>query len=261
MHFEILVDVPALARAIDVFNARYHRDYFEVRRAATEYLAGAPTSETARQLAVPLLSALESWGAGGREAPTCLALDDAVEALCNPVTHSHLKKLASCFQYLQIVDGVRQLKADGPFSNVAEFDRILIGTLNTLATGLMAGNTNVTYPMKAMLLITGLMPAYDGQVKGGLKAAGISGVKRTSFLLPDRDCSDARKICVMPFLLADLVMRDHEALDKAISNSRYPKLEQEYGRVFDILLFLQNKCTPETAFIGLVNETRKWFTI
>jgi hypothetical protein len=261
MNFEIRVDVPTLAQAVDSFNVQYHQDYFEVRHAATGYLAGAPTSETAGKLAVSLLNTLESWGAGKRQAPACLPLAAAVEALLVPATHGGLKDLACSFRYLQMVKGARQLKAGGPFATVAEFDRTLIGTLNTLATGLMAGNTNVTYPMKALLLITGLMPAYDSQVRGGLAVAGISGVNRTRYLLPAEESSDAKKICVLPFLLADLVMREHEVLDKAVSSSRYPMLEQEYGRLFDILLFLQRTRTPETAFISFVNGAGKWFAI
>jgi hypothetical protein len=159
-----------------------------------------------------------------------------------------------------MMDGKRSLKDGGPFATVEDFDQCLLAALNMLAEVIMVGNTNVTYPMKAMLLTTGLSPAYDSQVKGGLRIAGVSGIDKTRYLLPHADCSDARKICALPFYIAHCAARSRCQLDAAIENSRYPMLKGEYGRVFDVLLFLQRRRTPQTALVRFSAEAgRRWY--
>jgi hypothetical protein len=263
MSFHIRADAAALTQAIDAFNAQYHQDYFAVRRHALSYLADPLSPQSAQALVPPLLAALTSWGAGKRVAPSCRAADAAVHALCDPALHASLRRLADSSPYLGVVDGKRCLLQGAPFATVQEFDRHLIAALGLLADALLEGNTNVTYPMKALLLITGLMPAYDSQVKGGLALAGVTGIDKTSYLLPRAECSDASKICVLPFHIAHCARQARATLDTAIANSRYPMLKGQYGRLFDILLFVQNGRPPDKALLGFSTNTpaRNWYRI
>lgn len=255
-------DTAALTRVINAFNAQYHEDYFKVRACAKSYLAEPVSPSSAQGLAAPLLAALKSWGAGQRGAPSCRTINAAAQALCEPTLHHKLKDLAISFPFLDLVNGRRILKEGAPFATVKEFDQGLLQALNMLADGLMSGNTNVTYPMKALLLTTGLAPAYDSQVKGGLAIAGVSGINKTRYLLPRQDCSDARKISVLPFYIAHCVARLRSLLDAAIENSRYPMLKGEYGRLFDVLLFVQRGCTAQTALVKFSGTVAgRWYEI
>jgi hypothetical protein len=263
MCFNVTGDTAALTTAIHVFNAAYHQDYFTVRAEAVDYLSKPPSTISADRLARVLIQTLESWGAGKRGAPACHAVDTATEAICNPALHQKLVNLANSFEFLSLTNGTRSLKANSSFETVDEFDACLIETLNELAAALLVGNTNVTYPMKALLLITGLMPAYDSQVRGGLSVAGVTGVNRTRYLLPIQDCPDARKICVLPFYIAECISRELPLLNKAIENSSYPSLKGQHGRLFDVLLFVQNNLTPGTALISFsaAQPSRRWYAI
>jgi len=102
------------------------------------------------------------------------------------------------------------------------------------------GNTNVTYPMKALLLITGFMPAFDGRVRTGLQRGWFLGMNRTQYLLPDNaDHADAKRIARLAFLLGECWTTCAQQLQEGISKSSFPGLRQEPGRVFDVLLFMQ----------------------
>jgi len=62
-----------------------------------------------------------------------------------------------------------------------DFDDALLSVLREISQRLFVDNSNVTYPTKALLLISGLMPALDNRVRAGLGRAGFSGVKKLSF--------------------------------------------------------------------------------
>lgn len=256
-------DTAALTAAINQFSAKYHEDFFRVRTEASAYLSNSPSHLSAHRLAMLAAEALESWGAGKRGAPGCQSVSTAANGLCDSRLHGALNRLANSFPYLDIADGARRLKAGAPIETVGEFDKCLIETLNMLAAVLMVGNTNVTYPMKALLLITGLMPAYDSQVKGGLAVAGVSGINKTHYLLPRQHSTDAKKICVLPFYIASCVTRSMPLLDKAIENSAYPMLKGHYGRLFDVLLFVQRNRTAETALVRFLSPppARRWYEL
>lgn len=262
MTFTIHGDRTALAQAINAFNPRYHADYLVVRVAARGYLEKALTPATALALAGPLLAALHSWDAGKRRAPRCRSLANVAHALCDPLLHSSLQYLSLSFGYLDIVDGRRVLRPGGPFPTVIAFDRGVIAALNTLADVLLAANTNVTYPMTALLLVTGLAPAFDRQVRRGLGIAGLTGMTNNQFLLPRGDDSGALKICTLPFYIAHCVAHARRELDAGIALSRYPVLEGEYGRIFDVLLFEQRRRTPHTTLLRFCTEaSRRWYNI
>jgi hypothetical protein len=120
------------------------------------------------------------------------------------------------------------------------FDANLFAALHALADGLFAGNTNATYPMKAALLITGLMPAFDSQVRCGLQRAGFIGMNKTQFVLPgNANCADGKKIARLPFLLGECWHAYSPQINAGIATSRYTGLLDEPGRFFDVLLFMQ----------------------
>lgn len=268
MCFKISADTVAIATAINGFNASYHRDYFTARAEADDYLSKSPTPESAYRLACALMHALKSWGAEQRRAPACQSVEVATKALRNALLHSNLVKLASCFEYLTLKDGGRALKGGSPFQSVNDFDVCLVETLGELAAVLLVGNTNVTYPMKALLLLTGLMPAFDRQVRGGLHLAGLSGFTwrgkpRTQYLMPSHGEADARRICVLPFYIAACVSSARTLFSKAVASSNHSALKDHHGRLFDILLFMQGSDTSKAPLVTFspAQAPRRWYDI
>jgi hypothetical protein len=126
------------------------------------------------------------------------------------------------------------------YQSVPHFDSELLEVLKMLADGLFINSTNVTYPMKALLLITGFMPALDSQVRKGLQRAGIPGFSGTRYLLPKNTFRAAgRNLCQLPFTLGRCWLQSGEMLTEAVLKSDHPALQSEPGRIFDILLFMQ----------------------
>lgn len=249
-----------ITAAINAFNSGYHADYFAVRCLARKYLANPPSSLTTMPLASALNAVLARWGAGKRGAPACQASENTAAALSDIALHSCLVSLERCVPYLKIINGRRYLAAGAPLQTVAEFDNCLIGTLSSLSTQLFEKNTNVTYPMKSLLLLTGLIPAFDSQVKGGLANAGVSGVKKTRYLLPSMGDVDAKKICCLPFYIADCMSSYSALLASGIANCKYPTLSAEQGRIFDVLLFMQNNGAHITVGFHSPKKDR-WYEI
>lgn len=250
----------AITAAINSFSAGYHADYFAVRCLAKAYLAAPPSLATAMPLASALSGVLTRWGAGRRGAPTCQPVTNMGTALNSPILHSQLRNLEACIPFLAITAGRRCLAAGAPFAAVSGFDGCLIDTLRVLSTGLLVANTNVTYPMKSLLLLTGLMPAFDSQVKGGLAAAGVAGINKTRYLLPALGSADAQKICALPFYIADCISRQVAIISREAAGSFYPALASEHGRIFDVLLFIQNGAGHVTVRFAPPAHIR-WYAI
>lgn len=250
MGFSVTSTSGAITAAVNAFNSSYHADYFTVRGLAKTYLATPPSAITASPLAGALRSVLTNWGAGKRGAPSCQSVAAITHALSSATFHKDLVNLETSINYLAISSGRRCLNHSSPFATVAAFDDCLIDTLNSISTALLVSNTNVTYPMKSLLLLTGLMPAFDSQVKGGLAIAGVSGVNRTRYLLPTKGSADSKKICALPFYIAECISRFSSVISKEVSASSYPTLSCEHGRIFDVLLFVQRGLTPATAVVS-----------
>ncbi|MNH32672.1 hypothetical protein D3C79_931320 [compost metagenome] len=106
---------------------------------------------------------------------------------------------------------------------------------------LFFNNTSVTYPMKGMLLITGLMPALDSQVRGGLTRAGKSGFTGQQLLPRSAQQAAGRRICELPFYLGHCWSLNREVFMEGILSSHHKDLRDKPARVFDILLFMQNR--------------------
>jgi len=230
-----------IACALNDFKPSYHADFARVRQLSKSYLALHPAQDLMDALAKALRDALTNWGAGKRKAPALKSSAQIAIALADAPLRERLIRLhIGGIQTLGLSESRRILKAGLPRTELDEFDLHLIATLARLADALFIGNTNVTYPMKALLLITGFMPAWDSQVRKGLTRAGMPGLSGTRALLPSTPhTATGRRLCQLPFLLGDCWERQNALLMAGIAGSAHPQLSAEPGRVFDVLLFMQ----------------------
>lgn len=227
--------------AIDNFNQQYHDDYQIVREASTRYLQEThPTPETTLHLSRFLFCALRSWGSGKRAAPPVRGVSDLARELLDTQLHGQLRKLDGVSLSHLRMSGQRPIVNAPPDSpNASALANIQVSLLHTLSDKLFDNNKNVTYPMKALLLITGFSPAFDSQVRGGLSAAGFKGMT-TRFSMPiERDKANDKKIRMLPFYLGQCWAQYEEVLASGIRKSKHKNLVDEPGRVFDVLLFMQ----------------------
>lgn len=238
-----------IAKAIDNFPAAYHAGFSDVRAIGRRYVAAAaPADDVVAELAQALRGVLGRWGAGKREAPELRGAEEVANVLRHGETHASLASLGRIsLSALNSLHGRRYLngKLVAP-EELATFESNLFGALHILGEHLFVRNTNATYPMKAVLLITGFMPAFDSQVRSGLQRGGFLGMDKTQYLLPtDATRADGKKIARLPFLLCECWAACTWQLHKGIENSKYRELLGEPGRVFDVLLFMQaNKKNP-----------------
>jgi hypothetical protein len=251
-----------IASAIDAFSAAYHDDYFRVRALRRRHLAAAAGSALAPNLVTELRTVLTNWGAGRRDAPECSSFTQILTALRAPSLHGDLCTLHGASLSSLTVIGPQRCFVGKPPTPAAlqAFDAGLFATLNTLGKELFRENTNATYPMKAALLLTGLMPAFDSQVKNGLQRGGFAGMKKTRYLLPDRmEGADWKKISRLPFLLGECWNTHQSTIAAGIAQSTRPALINDPGRFFDVLLFMQgNRGQP----VLLRNAgTPKWYEL
>jgi len=229
--------------AIDDFRPSYHQDFANVQPIARRYLNAPSGSANAALLAQALSSALRNWGACRRRSPILRTLPQIESALKDRQLHERLLKLS--LQSLQAFSlneqGHRLLDNNASLSDVGVFDKEILGILNTLADVLFSNNTSITYPMKALLLVTGLMPALDSQVRGGLTRAGRAGFTGQQLLPRNPQQAAGRRICELPFYLGHCWRLNREVFMEGIMGSHHPNLRETPGRVFDILLFMQNR--------------------
>ncbi|MEH6412476.1 hypothetical protein [Pseudomonas sp. CGJS7] len=240
-----------ICSAINRFNASYHDDFYTVRQISKAYLS-ALTPHNAANLADALRHALMSWGAGARKAPLLHLPAQAASALCSPSLHATLVRfdIHQLGAFALCSDGHRIFASEKLYPSTAHFDAELLGVLKMLADALFIDNTNVTYPMKALLLITGFMPALDSQVRKGLQNAGVRGFGSPRYLLPSDTLKAAgQKLCSLPFALGQCWEQNKDHLTDAVQKSDHPGLQTEPGRIFDILLFMQQD--PSRKLISL----------
>lgn len=238
-----------ITSAINDFRLSYHEDFTRVRSIAKAYLASSAPENRATRLAEHMHQALGNWGAGLRKAPVLRPPKDAAAKLISVELHHRLKILDESRLTAFGLDAtrVRAFRPTSTFSCFITFDQNLLGILHTLADVFFVNNTNVTYPMKALLLITGLMPALDSQVRKGLSRAGLAGMSGTQVLLPsDASCVLGQRICHLPFWVGHCWQEQYAEIQYAIAQGNHPTLSTEPGRVFDILLFMQqDKARPQ----------------
>jgi hypothetical protein len=185
MVLQLIANHEQIISAINEFDSGYHADYFGIRHLATAYL-DAPIPTNTAPLAEKLNAVFPRWGAGKRGAPRVKSEQDIQVALMGQAMHKLLLEVTRApVPALTLTGGTtRTVNGVGSMSALARFDYGLLVSLRALADSMFVGNTNVTYPMKALLLLTGIMPALDSQVRKGLGKAGFSGVDKTQFLIP-----------------------------------------------------------------------------
>jgi len=259
MPLTVVASHAQIVAAINGFNAEYHRDYLFAKGLAAPYLV-APTAGNAAPLAQGLSSVLRRWGSGKRGAPTVQPLPILQAALLKPNVHALLVGFAgSPIPTLALRSGVD--RAVGGVNTAAirlAFDTNLNSVLSLLSIDVFVGNTNVTYPMKALLLLTGFMPALDSQVRKGLGRAGFTGTNVTQFLMPvGIHSNEAKKLTRLPFYLAECYAANSALLTRSATASHYPWLAAEPGRLFDVLLFMQG--SGAHPLVALTPPNRHWY--
>lgn len=249
-----------LVNAINLFDASYHADYFSVRALAKEYLLSpVPERNNVNALATVLHVVMKRYGAERQKAPIRRCIPEYEALFLNPTMHALLVFFsANPLSTLNIVAGTR---AHGVGTEISDIK--LVEALRQLGSGLFTNNTNVTYPMKALMLITAYMPALDSQVKSGLHKSGISGVSATQFLMPtSADGLEGKKVTRLPYILAACYAEpgNRAAIDDAVQASDYRSLASETGRIFDVLLFMQSK-GKKPLFKFTPDNSAKWYAI
>ena len=234
-----------ITSAINDFRLSYHQDFANVQSIARRYLNAPSGSANAALLAQALSTALRNWGACRRRSPILRPVPQIVSALKDKRLHERLLKLSqqSLSAFSLNLQEHRLLNSDAPLNNVGCFDQEILGILNTLADVLFFNNTSITYPMKALLLITGLIPALDSQVRGGLARAGKAGFTGQQLLPRYVQQAAGRRICELPFYLGHCWNLNREVFEEGILTSNHKGLGDTPGRVFDILLFMQNQAS------------------
>lgn len=263
MVLQPIVSPIEIARAINDFPAQYHQDFLEARRIGQLYvLEREPGEETSRRLAASIHGILRRWGAGVRRAPAVRSKDKLYQALRSRGRHSALAELSRAhLSRLSLAGRQRTIDGRADGAAIGNFGSIVLSVLRDLSLNFFDGNRNVTYPMKAALLITGLMPAFDSQVRSGLSRSGFEGMASTQFLVPSGErCANARKVTRLPFILGQCWSEFGEDLRTGIRRSGRPELIQEPGRVFDVLFFMQGS-SRETLRLRLQKNHSRWYDV
>lgn len=207
MPLTVVASQAEVVTAINSFNAVYHDDYALVRGLAAPYFL-KPTAQNSELLANALSEVLYRWGAGRREAPTVQPVFKLALVLQDPKFYNLLVQLSVISIKLLGITKSRSLAVSklSPLASCSSFDSILVSVLSEISARILIGNTNVTYPMKVLLLITGFMPALDSQVRKGLFSTGFSGTNATQFLMPAGvDSLEAKKITRLPFFWVNVL--------------------------------------------------------
>lgn len=235
-------DDRALTKALKAFPDRYHRGFVEARKEAVNYLAADCSNDSVRRFSRVIQTTLESWGAGKRRAPRLVTEDSLCAALACKARRRRFKRLAHfTIDRLSVVGCTRRVRNPHRLAPT-EFDRLLLSTLRDISDVFFIANTNVTYPMKGLLLVTGQMPAFDSRVRKGLARAGLPGFAATQFLVPPENHSvAARRITDVGFILGTLWRNEAPRLRAALASAKRIELEAEVGRIFDMLLFMQGR--------------------
>lgn len=217
-----------IARAIAVFPHAYHADFATTREAALAWHNGGATTKV---LADRLERALVSWGAGRRKAPL-LRSGLIVDVLDDPAVRSALVDFES--KALMGINSVEEAWYD-------ERPDMLYWALHGL-NALFVDNDSVTYPTKALLLLTGRYVGLDSNVRKAIAAAGIAGFKETRFPMPVRQDDRNMQRLTLVLGLIGAWLREHEqVIAEALSRSATGRKLQELNapaRVLDICLFV-----------------------
>lgn len=203
--------------AVQRFPARYHLDFAQVRALAVQWLE-QPSHDTATLLSDALMQALLNWGAGQQRAGRIQQRSVIMETLTSQKVRD-------------VIVGLRD--DDGHL-----IDEQVIQALDLANGGLVVGynrkpETTFLYSTKALMLITGIGPALDSNVREGLKNLNLAGFS-TAQIAASR---------LVPILLAaDQWTRDQaDAISLAAAQdetvAQILRLRSP-ARLMDILLFV-----------------------
>jgi hypothetical protein len=248
-----------LVEYINEFNHGYHSDFFTVKPIAASYF-DKPNEDQALSLARSLIAALCNWGACRRRAPSLRTEELIASALLDEKFLNSIKFfLKTKISDLKILQGRPEVGVHEPITpNI--FGEHLIGILNFLSNAVFNDATNITYPMKTLLLLTGFMPAWDSKVRRGLYLSGFRGTNFTSFLLPNETNSTlAKKIISLPFYLGDFYRENQKVLEAAAKSSDYPELIHSPGRLLDIIFYTQGDTND--PLVSSENPSTKWYNL
>jgi hypothetical protein len=252
-----------ISNAVNGFPAAYHRDYSEFRPIARRWSTERqPAAAVVSELTPAFRRVLRSWGAGKRKAPTLRREEDFAATFVDVRLHRDVVRLLEMSQAGLAVDAECRRLVNGSHvpGDLKDFDDTLLSVLREISQRLFVDNTNVTYPMKVLLLISALMPALDNQVRAGLGRAGFSGVKRTQFLVPVNPASaDGKKLTRLPFVLGQCWAEFATEFRDGICQSNFAGLLQEPARVFDVLFFMQ--ANGKTSLLILHPQNKPWYDL
>jgi len=253
-----------IVTAINSFPSNYHRDFIIVRDNSRKYTSVPnPGTSITTPLAKDLRDVLKKWGSDQRRAPKPRGVKEFENTLTDPLFHSMLLDvLETKISQIGVLGKNRYVDKQKPgFDRLNFIDSKLIYILNYLAGKLFIDNTNVTYPMKALLLLAAYMPAFDSNVRAGLKRGGFAGFSSTRLVLPKRiGNADSKKITSLPFLLGECWSSYKNIFIKGVSKSNYPNLIDEPARIFDILLFMQSDNTLP-VLLEQYSSNNKWYDL
>lgn len=248
---KVVAGPAAIAKAFEGFKPEYVQGYFDVHCAATTLLflpADSPIAnveQSTRALATVLIRVLKEWGANKRVSPRLRPEAEIVKLFTDPRLREMLRDLSELRTRLPSVYEGKRVVGTGSHSP-DQLDAIVIAVLNQLACGLFERCTNLTYPSKAVLLLTGYMVAVDSEVRSGAQYAGFTGMGSLLAVADTRhpDLSTAKKITAMPYLLGQAWPRIGDQIKAALVVTGRKDLLELLGhpaRIFDILLFMQSQ--------------------
>jgi hypothetical protein len=261
LKWKLLAGVSRITDILELFPKDYRDDYDRVRNLARSYLENEPDeTNIPHRLAEALREVLVNWGAEKRKAPKLRPKEYVASSLRQAELRSLLRYFSTLrIEALGLGNGSWRCLGQGKDpKEISKFDKELISVLNRLADSLFHDNTNVTFPMKALLLLSGFMPALDNRVRDGLKRWGVAGFKTTQYLLPqDSDALNSKKLTRLPFLLGQCWQEFRCEFQDAIHKSDCKFLDGEPGRFFDVVLFMQAKL--ESPILQLDTEATTWY--
>lgn len=240
-------DDKILIQAINDFEEKYHKGFDTIRHLAEQFYQ-SKSKEQIPFLSSELQRILKEWKAGMRNAPKLMNNKQFNDALSNDDFIESLISLSQIADYLDMQNNQKIMYSNHIFSSVNDFEKCLCDTLKYIANHFFdySENINITvvYPQKVLLLLTGLMPAIDVNVREGIARSG-KGNYSNLYLTDSRHLE---KICELAFLISHLRHNQVEFIDNVISHSRYRNcikpnncLNNQYGRFFDIIFFMQGK--------------------
>ena len=187
-----------------------------------------PTEEEALRTADLLRYALRDWGAGERRAPRVASVADLAAMLRDPGI------------WMPCAD-LRRLVAQWPTAPGSPVDLVAaFPLLNQLARrGFSPATGNLLYPLKMLMLLTGLGPAPDRRVRAGLKVLGMPGWTASVEAVPeDAGGPVARRLLALWADSASLVREELPELQMNDADVAWLVQQHAFGRLVDMALFV-----------------------